>query len=421
MHSFSLKLFLGGVLVLIFSIGIQAQANLSFQGVLKKSNGAAVEDGSYEITFKLYNVESGGVALWDEMHPDVEVQGGIYSVILGSIDSLDVDFNEIYFLGISVAGGSELTPRFQLTSAPYSLALIGKSNKFPSAGAVLSDSIKNKGKIVIGSTAFSSTHTAKVKGGILSDSGLPGSNGSNDKGYGFNGDEDTGLFSPTTSEVGIYIDETEILKVDANGADLQGDLTAENVNLGPSGKVVFDGGLSDWRMVYDSDFSSGSVDGWLAYDNIGTNGWATNTQTRNLISGPSSNPFVSDFITPSTGLFSSSNSVLKKLIDLTGENQNEVKVEFTYLAIGAWENELAFAGFQSTLSEPLTMAWNRIYGTINLADFNPVFNVGTDQIGHAVMTGQFTGTSFYLVFGSFLDDIASDENYGITGVKVWVR
>ena len=39
---------------------LEAQASLSIEGILKKSNGVAVEDGTYNITFKLYTVESGG-------------------------------------------------------------------------------------------------------------------------------------------------------------------------------------------------------------------------------------------------------------------------------------------------------------------------------------------------------------------------
>ncbi|MEO6131414.1 MAG: hypothetical protein ABIQ02_06170, partial [Saprospiraceae bacterium] len=45
---------------------LQAQASLSIQGILKKSNGVAVEDGIYNVTFKLYTAPNGGTAIWTE-------------------------------------------------------------------------------------------------------------------------------------------------------------------------------------------------------------------------------------------------------------------------------------------------------------------------------------------------------------------
>ncbi|MEL6924140.1 MAG: hypothetical protein AAFO94_08840 [Bacteroidota bacterium] len=50
------KIFIGCVLLSIFStIQLHAQnSQLSIQGVLRKAEGNAVENGTYDITFKLY-------------------------------------------------------------------------------------------------------------------------------------------------------------------------------------------------------------------------------------------------------------------------------------------------------------------------------------------------------------------------------
>ncbi len=120
-----------------FFANVHAQsANLSIQGVLRNSNGTAVENGQYELTFKLYLEESTGTALWEETIPEVDVEGGIYSVVLGSITTLDAAFDQPYFLGVSIEGGSELIPRARLTSSPYALSLIGDDNIFPNSGNV---------------------------------------------------------------------------------------------------------------------------------------------------------------------------------------------------------------------------------------------------------------------------------------------
>lgn len=113
-----------------------AQATLSIQGVIKNSDGSAVDNGNYSLTFSLYNSDSGGSAIWSETQNNVPVTGGIYSALLGESEELTAAFDETYFLGVSIDGGTELTPRARLTSSPYALALIGKSNKFASEGNV---------------------------------------------------------------------------------------------------------------------------------------------------------------------------------------------------------------------------------------------------------------------------------------------
>ena len=119
-----------------FSAALMGQATLSVQGTIQKSFGGAVDDGKYSLTFKLYTAESGGTAVWSETQDGIEVIGGVYSALLGSANPLTAGFNTVYYLGISVDGGQELTPRTRLTSAPYALSLIGQSNTFPSAGPV---------------------------------------------------------------------------------------------------------------------------------------------------------------------------------------------------------------------------------------------------------------------------------------------
>lgn len=97
---------------------------ISFQGKLVES-GTPV-DGTRNITFKLYDLEVGGVTpLWEETHLGVPVVGGLFNVELGAtttFESEGIDFSQQYWVGISVAGGAEITPRYKLTNMPYSIA-----------------------------------------------------------------------------------------------------------------------------------------------------------------------------------------------------------------------------------------------------------------------------------------------------------
>lgn len=124
------------VLLVSTSPTLFAQANLSVQGTIQRSFGAAVDDGNYSLTFRLYETDAGGTPIWEETQDAVEVIGGVYSVVLGATEPLDAPFDKPYFLGVSVDGGTELTPRATLTSSPYALSLVGQDNTFPSTGPV---------------------------------------------------------------------------------------------------------------------------------------------------------------------------------------------------------------------------------------------------------------------------------------------
>jgi hypothetical protein len=100
---------------------------IPFQGYLTDDGGDPVTDGTYAITFKLYTVSGGGSAIWTEAHTggnEVQVTDGVFDVLLGSIQSLSgITFEQQLYLGITVESDSEISPRTQLGSAPYALAM----------------------------------------------------------------------------------------------------------------------------------------------------------------------------------------------------------------------------------------------------------------------------------------------------------
>ena len=89
---------------------------LGIQGRLTDSSGNALS-GAYSMQFKIYNTASGGSALYDSGSLNVNADGnGIYDIILTGVN---LPFGEQYFLGITVGSDSEMTPRINLTSSPY--------------------------------------------------------------------------------------------------------------------------------------------------------------------------------------------------------------------------------------------------------------------------------------------------------------
>ncbi len=117
------------LLMLISSImlGQSIPQKINYQGILKEGSGTVVPNGDYNITFKLYDTESGGTELWTETKT-ISVTDGIINTQLGSVTPLALPFDNLYWLGVTLASGPELSPRVGLTSVPYSLMTMNVRN-----------------------------------------------------------------------------------------------------------------------------------------------------------------------------------------------------------------------------------------------------------------------------------------------------
>ena len=117
------RIFLLSILVFALSAHSSWAAipeTMGYQGVLTDTSGTPVSDGPYILTFSIYDVAIGGVALWSEIQ-SVTVTSGTFSVILGSVNPLSVAFDQQYWLGIKVGAAPEIAARMQLASSAYSL------------------------------------------------------------------------------------------------------------------------------------------------------------------------------------------------------------------------------------------------------------------------------------------------------------
>ncbi|MBM2814915.1 MAG: hypothetical protein HW421_1677 [Ignavibacteria bacterium] len=121
----SLKLTMLNVItaVILISTGTILQAQIpekiNYQGFLTAPNGSPVANGSYALSFKIYDAASGGQLLWSETS-QVQTVKGLFETTLGNTNPIQLTFEKQYWVGISVSGSNELTPRTELTSAAYS-------------------------------------------------------------------------------------------------------------------------------------------------------------------------------------------------------------------------------------------------------------------------------------------------------------
>ena len=92
---------------------------LSYQGMLTDVAGIPVPDDDYPVAFRLYTAPSGGSPFWDE-NQLVTTRTGLFAVMLGSMNPIGAlpDGGALY-LGMAVAGGTELIPRLRIVSAAY--------------------------------------------------------------------------------------------------------------------------------------------------------------------------------------------------------------------------------------------------------------------------------------------------------------
>jgi hypothetical protein len=395
--------------ILIFgaqAMELQAQATLSIQGILKKSNGVAVDDGNYTITFKLYTVVAGGTAIWSETQNDVEVSSGIYSAVLGSSTVLNVPFNQLYYLGVTI-GSTELTPRILLTSAPYALSLIGVTNKFPSSGKVQADSIQ-------------------VSGSVLARGGAPGLNGANKHGYAFTGnggDKDSGLFSTGDGKVSLYSNNTEVLAVTpasvqvSQDLTVQGAVTSDGVNITNNNSLSFNG-IKDWRLIDVDDFETGN-EGWGCFTEYNT---TTNAGSERVVRG---SPINTSFVLRPT---TNAGNAMRKQLDLTGIPHDYVKVKFTVYFFNTVDpGESVYAALSSVATPNFsTGAGDAIIGWNDIRSGNEVFHFwGSADQGGWTRRGEMeiknAENQIWFILDSTMSEATTNENYGISNIEIWVK
>lgn len=113
------------VVFLLFAMAVPAFGvppdTLAYQGRLATAAGLPVT-GNLSITFRLFDVTTGGSPLWTETQPAVGVDGGNFAVELGTVVPLPTAiWGRKLYLGVQVAGDAEMSPRPALSAAPYAL------------------------------------------------------------------------------------------------------------------------------------------------------------------------------------------------------------------------------------------------------------------------------------------------------------
>lgn len=115
-------LFLSTLFMMAHLSLVAQELPLVIQGVLKSSEGTALPDGTYPMTFRLYLSNDGDAQpIWTETQQNIPLKDGVYSVSLGVVTPIVLPFDRPYFLGVSLGESQEFIPRSELTAAPSAL------------------------------------------------------------------------------------------------------------------------------------------------------------------------------------------------------------------------------------------------------------------------------------------------------------
>ncbi len=139
-------------------------SSMVLEGFLNSTGGGAAADGLYDVSFAIYNVQSGGTAAWSEGPIKVAVKGGQFSHALGSSKPLSaaaLDKLSKGWLGLKIGGDPEL-PRQMLRSVAYAL-LADTAKKVACSGCINSGALAS-GSVGADKVGFTFAG-AKTKGG----------------------------------------------------------------------------------------------------------------------------------------------------------------------------------------------------------------------------------------------------------------
>ncbi len=118
---------------------------IRFQGKVTDKAGAPL-NGSYNITFRVYDAVTGGTLKWSETQSAIPVNNGIFTALLGNAtqpNGMDLPFSAPYWLSMEVNSDGEMAPRQQLSSVGYAIhaetaeTFLGGSAGIDPAGAIL--------------------------------------------------------------------------------------------------------------------------------------------------------------------------------------------------------------------------------------------------------------------------------------------
>lgn len=97
--------------------------SISYQGYITNAGGTPITNATQFMSFRIYNTNSGGSALYTE-NLNVNVANGLFNVRIGAGNPITLPFDVPYYLGVTVGTDAEMTPRQPLASSAYAFRAV---------------------------------------------------------------------------------------------------------------------------------------------------------------------------------------------------------------------------------------------------------------------------------------------------------
>lgn len=163
-----------GIILLASTIPATASVpiQINYQGRLEDAGGPV--DGGIGMTFRLFNVLEDGDPVWEEAHTFIEVNQGVYSVIMGTgiinssygtMEAALTSYDDLW-IEVQVSGEPDaMAPRQKITSTGYAIR------------ALVADTVADGG-VTMNMLAVDSVTTEKIAAGAVTAEKIQGGTGS---------------------------------------------------------------------------------------------------------------------------------------------------------------------------------------------------------------------------------------------------
>jgi len=111
---------------------------MQFQGKATDNQDTPL-NGTYKLTFRIYDAETGAAPIWNETHDAVSVENGVFSVLLGGVSDLNLSFDTPYWISVEIGtlDGSNEMPRQLISSVAYAYKAEGLTTPEVPSGVIV--------------------------------------------------------------------------------------------------------------------------------------------------------------------------------------------------------------------------------------------------------------------------------------------
>jgi hypothetical protein len=135
------------ILTLVFILFVQmglTQTPIAIKGVAIDSEGMPIPDGNKLISFAIYESRDGTTPIWTEQQ-EVPVEEGYFIARLGSVNDLELSFEDALWLGMKIGDGEEMKPRMKLNKMGGDFTMAQQRKYVTDAGKSKKDLIDQDG------------------------------------------------------------------------------------------------------------------------------------------------------------------------------------------------------------------------------------------------------------------------------------